>query len=158
MTVSRIRSLKAGSFALACVALIAAGCGDTSGVSKRYPIKGTVTYAGKPVETGEISFRSLDANGRDATGSITNGSYYLTTVNDGDGALPGKYKVTIVSKVVDLTAAKAKANSAALRQDDVAKANKSAKNLIPAKYTLPDTSDISYEVTGSATKDIELKD
>ncbi len=125
------------------------GCGDNSGLAKRFPIKGTVTYNSKPVETGAITFKADDASGRDASGEVVNGSYYLTTATDGDGALPGKYSVTIVSKNVDLSAAKAKSNSAALRQDDVAKANKAAKNLVPAKYSLPTTSGLKHEVTGA---------
>lgn len=138
--------------------LVGAGCGDDSGLSKRYPVKGTVTYNGNKVETGAIAFRSQDPKGRDASGTITNGYYALTTATDGDGALPGKYKVTIESKNVDLSEAKAKSNSAALRQDDVAKANKKAKNLVPPKYSLPDTSGLEVEVTGSMTKDFDLKD
>ena len=56
------------------------GCGDDSGLDKRYPVYGTVTYNGKAVEKGQISFIPTDpGKGRAANGIIENGNYTLTT-------------------------------------------------------------------------------
>src|SRR5262245_1741728 len=76
------------------------GCGD-DGLGKRYRVSGTITYGGKPVEQGIITFEPVDPNGRVAAGSITAGEYSLTTLQPDDGALAGKYRVTILSKDVD---------------------------------------------------------
>ncbi len=153
----------------ACVSLVssllllgAIGCGDGTGLATRYPVKGTVTYNGKPVEKGSIEFvPENNAAGQAATGEIKDGSYYLTTAIDGDGALPGKYKVQISSKEVDLSKAEAniKDKGGSLHQEDVAAANRNAKNLIPSKYSLAETSGLSFEVKEqSNTADFDLKD
>ncbi len=158
----RRRTLTAlASMSLSFVALLAIGCGDDSGLATRYKVTGTVKYKGAPVEKGTVTFAPEDAaNGRSATSTITNGSYSLTTHANNDGALPGKYKVTVSSREVDLT--KAQANNKAggsMRQDDIAKAYKEAKKLTPAKYEIPETSGLSYEVKASSNVyDIDLQD
>lgn len=141
---------RAGVTLLVGATVLALGCGDSTGLARRYPIKGTVTYKGEPVSQGTITFSPVNpAEGRAATGTITDGSYYLTTAVDGDGALPGDYKVSVLSTEVDLSAAAANVQGGSMRQDDVAKANREAKNLVPAKYGLPDTSGLTYKVEGS---------
>ena len=129
------------------------GCGDSTGLPKRYAVKGTVTYKGAPVEKGTISFKPEDAtNGRAATGDIENGSYYLTTAIDGDGALPGKYKVTISSREADFSKAEANITGGSMRQDDVAAAYQDAKKLTPAKYEIAETSGLEAEVLAKSNE------
>src|SRR5262245_15537371 len=80
------------------------GCGDDTGLDKRYPVSGTVKYKGQPVAKGQISFIAVDkVKQRDANGFIQDGHYSLTTATSGDGALPGEYMVTIISKETDDT-------------------------------------------------------
>ena len=141
-----------------------AGCGDDTGLGKRYPVYGTVTYKDSPVEAGRVSFIPADTkneNQRAAAGDIQNGSYSLTTAVDGDGALPGEYFVTIASKLVDDSKVKetiAKHGGGG-RQQDVAKAAASAKNLIPGKYQLPETSKLKVTVKEQSNKfDFPLTD
>src|SRR4051794_11357049 len=57
------------------------------------PAKGTVTYKGKPLEKGQIQL--LPDNGPAAVGLIENGNFVVGTNSDGDGAPPGKYRVTV---------------------------------------------------------------
>ena len=69
---------------------IAAGCGEDDGIGTRYPVTGNVTYNGKPVESGMITFTPDNPDaGRVATGNIRDGYYSLTTLAPDDGALPG---------------------------------------------------------------------
>lgn len=143
------------------ICLLALGCSDGTGLAKRYKVSGTVKYKGEPVKQGSITFSPVDAqNGRPATGTITDGSYYLTTAVDGDGALPGDYRVSIISTEVDLSAASANAQAGgSMRQDDVAKANLNAKKLVPAKYGIPDTSGLTFKVEArSNTANFDLTD
>jgi hypothetical protein len=154
----------------ACAALIGVGicllpgCGDDSGLGKRYPVYGTVTYKDSPVEAGRISFLPVDSKNADqraAAGEITNGSYSLTTHTDGDGALPGDYFVTIESKLVDNSKVleTVKKYGGGGRQDDVAKASAKAKNLIPGKYQLAETSKLKATVKAESNKlDFPLTD
>ncbi len=142
--------------------LLIAGCGDDSGLGTRYPVSGTVTYKDKPVEKGQISFIPNDPRTQHAAnGYIENGRYTLTTAKAGDGALPGKYKVTITSQDVDNTAVieTVVKKGGGGRQGDIAKAASQAKNLIPAKYKLTDTSGLEVTVEAkSNTLDFPLKD
>ena len=75
--------------------LFVLGCSGDDGLGKRYRVSGQVTYKGQPVEKGVVNFVPLTEGGHGATGQIENGSYSLTTLNLNDGAMSGKYKVTI---------------------------------------------------------------
>jgi hypothetical protein len=159
----RIRSLATrGAVALLVSAtVLALGCGDGTGLDKRYRVSGTVKYKGEPVKQGSITFNPTDLEkGRTATGSIVDGSYTLTTAIEGDGALPGDYRVAISATEVDLTSAAANVSGGgSMRQDDVAKANRDSKKLIPTKYAIPDTSGLTKTVEPrSNTFDFDLTD
>jgi hypothetical protein len=58
------------------------------------PISGTVTIDGKPLAHGSILFKP--ASGRTAGGSLdSQGRYFLTCYEKGDGTAPGEYVVAI---------------------------------------------------------------
>jgi hypothetical protein len=139
-----------------------AGCGDDTGLDRRYPVSGTVTYKNQPVPKGRINFIPVDPKAqRPANGDIENGHYTLTTATPGDGALPGKYQVTIQAQEVDNTQVvdTVKKEGGGGRQGDIAKAASKAKNLIPSKYLLPETSGLEKTVEErSNTIDIPLTD
>lgn len=144
-------------------------CSD-DGLDKRYPVSGTVTYNGKPLEKGSINFVPDAPEGRGALGEIKDGSYTLTTQSPGDGAFPGKYSVTITDLNVDLGAAEAATKELAAKkkvemsspmidQAEAAKALKSAKNTVPGKYAQIDSSGLKAEVKAqSNTFDFALTD
>ncbi|MHC5542190.1 hypothetical protein ACYOEI_28545 [Singulisphaera rosea] len=136
------------------------GCGDDSGLPPRIPVSGNITYKGTPVENGMINFAPVDPEGRAASGQIENGRYALTTIKNGDGALPGKYKVTVTSKSIDTTELKAIAKGGQFHHDKAfAKSVKNAKNLVPSKYSLADTSGLEFEVSPSTNNfDKDLTD
>jgi hypothetical protein len=76
--------------------LALSGCGD--GRPKLYPVTGTVLYKDQPVANAQVMFNS-DA-GRPAQGTTdASGKFTLTSFEAGDGATPGKYKVTVVKLV-----------------------------------------------------------
>jgi hypothetical protein len=152
--------------ALAAAALLGllgvTGCGDDSGLGQRYSVSGSVTFNGQPVEKGQIAFVPVDLNKqRAANGFIQDGRYSLTTITPQDGALPGDYKVTIVSKEADnsqvIKTIMEKGGGA--RQAEVGKATANAKDRIPAKYQLPETSGLTAKVEErSNTINFTLKD
>jgi hypothetical protein len=90
------RILAWSAVALATVGL--AGCGGSGG-PEMARVYGMVTYNGKPVTQGTISFQPTDpANGAPATGIIeSDGSYRIQTTEPGDGARLGSYTVAIRS-------------------------------------------------------------
>lgn len=57
--------------------VVAAGCGGSSNGLDTYPVSGTVTFDGTPIEKGRITFRDASANGRAFSAEIDNGSYEL---------------------------------------------------------------------------------
>jgi len=135
--------------------LIILGCGDDTGLEKRYPVRGTVTYQGKAVDHGTINFMpATGGSGRAAGASIENGSYSLTTASEGDGALPGAYNVTVTAlEVSDNAELKAIAKGGQFHHDkDFAKATANAKSLIPKKYASLTTSDLKAEVKPESNK------
>jgi hypothetical protein len=147
--------------ALSAAVLLLAGCSDSSGLAKRYPVSGKVTYNGAPLAKGNINFipTGTTAADRAATATIENGYYTLTTATENDGAFPGTYAVTITSTEVDLTEVKANMKGGSGRQEDVLRATRKAKSLIPMKYGFPDQSGLKAEVkSGSNSVDFALKD
>ena len=92
-----------------------AGGEDSTGLAKRYPVCGTVTYNGVPLAKGNVNFipAGTSETDRAATAAIEDGRYTLTTATENDGAFPGSYDVTITSTEADLT--KVKANMKGVR-------------------------------------------
>jgi hypothetical protein len=147
--------------------LVLASCGkEDDGLGKRYPVSGTVTYNGSPLEKGEISFVTEDVSKNfGATGTITNGSYTLSMGGEGDGAQAGKYKVTIIAKEDYMAKAQADftkvtgGQSPKLLPNFVGKAAAEAKSLIPAGYGDARTTNLTAEVKeGSNSIPFELSD
>jgi len=74
---------------------LAAGCGRGDR-SELAAVAGTVTFDGKPLESGKVIFESRGA--RPAVGTIENGRIVeVTTYEPGDGAPVGSHAVTIQS-------------------------------------------------------------
>jgi hypothetical protein len=80
------------------IAISLTGCGKGP---EYVPVTGTVKYADGTVPKGDapaITFQPLEPgpNKKGASGTIAaDGSFSLRTVQPGDGAQPGEYKVTV---------------------------------------------------------------
>jgi len=94
---SSLRVSRCGTFcALLVLPLFQAGCGSQEKLLKTVPVKGKVTYQGKPVAHGSVIFTPLDMNLPGAVGRLgPDGGYELTTYQEKDGAPIGEYKVAI---------------------------------------------------------------
>ena len=77
--------------------MLAVGCGksDDSGHAKTYPVSGTVTVNGKPVEGATVTFHQTSGTGTSIGATDSSGKYTLSTFASNDGAPPGQYKVSI---------------------------------------------------------------
>ena len=87
-----------GTLALTLVSL---GCGSSDDV-KVYPVRGTITFEGRPLPGGgSISFVPLsNQEGKTAGGEIAaDGTYRLTTYNPDDGSMAGDFRVVIIQVV-----------------------------------------------------------
>ena len=137
------------------------GCGDDQGLGRRYPVHGRVTYRSQPLKIGRITFHPIDTTGpaRDATGTIQDGSYSLSTIGGDDGAFPGSYRVTIVSKSAEPSKVEPIVPGSAASPFDAIKAARRAKDLIPSRYTSPWQSLLTREVKAESNRfDLELED
>ena len=138
------------------LATIGSGCGNADpGKPKLGKVNGKVTYNGKPVTSGTVTFTPEatkgGATGQGALGQISaDGSYDLTTFDTGDGAILGQHIVTVVS-YSDPNYGKPK--------PDGTYDYKLPKPAIPEKYTKVDQSPLRCTVEeGSKTFAIEMKD
>lgn len=113
---------------LPCLVLFAA-CGPSGPVT--YPVSGTVTFDGKPVEKGLIVFSSPDGKMNPDSGEIKDGKFSFP-------AQPGKKKVEI------------RANREGAF-DPVMNSKKSIA-YIPTKYN--DTTELTAEVTDDTAKNV----
>ena len=88
-----LNSFRLTLFGIAMLAC-AGGCGRGPDLAR---VRGTVQYDGKPLTVGKVLFASVE-RGKAAAGHINqDGTYVLSTMRPGDGATPGKYKVTVVT-------------------------------------------------------------
>lgn len=82
---------------IVCVAAalaLVSGCFGGNAYPKTAPIKGVLTYQGKPLADANVSF--IPSGGRPASGTTNaNGEFELTTFAQGDGAIPGEHHVLV---------------------------------------------------------------
>lgn len=153
---------------LVCLALVV-GCSKGPARPKTYPVSGTVTLNGQPVDGATVVFvpktavQGAQAAGQQgpqvATGETdAQGRYQLGTFAKGDGAVPGEYLV----KVFKYPKAATPTGPAGGDEDyqppeENAPPPAPPKNLLPEKYANEQTSGLSFTVEAKAnTFDIQL--
>jgi len=141
-----------------CLAVTAAmvGCSGDAGKPPLARVSGTVSYKGKPVESGRVVFTPVVGKGGDtgqsASGMIgPDGSYSLTTFEENDGAILGEHVVTVDVTEKDFKSPEPKADGTI----DYTM----PKQLGPKKYTQVESSPLRTTVKeGSNTFNIEMTD
>lgn len=131
------------------MAILTAGCSGPNQLETA-PVKGTVTYKGKPLTFGNVSFRP--EAGSPSTGKIQeDGTFTLSTYGDGDGAIIGLNQVSIIATERD--AGKEK-------EADPNTEMTVSKSMIPKKYTSFSTSELTAEVKAEEVNEFtfELND
>ena len=162
MTCSRLWAV-----AVVCTLLVFCGCGGSSSVGV-VAATGTVTLDGKPLDGATVAFVPDSDGARSASGlTDASGNFRLTTVEPGDGATPGKYKVTVSKLVADSQPAampktqeeamkelsqKARSGSAAFMPTGP----KPVKETLPSRYSNPTTSGLQQEVKSSGENKFTL--
>jgi hypothetical protein len=107
------------------------GCGPAGSgrLPDLIPVKGKVTYKGKPVTKGTIRFEP-DGYGRKAAGKLQpDGTFVLGTDKEGDGVVAGHHRVSIQNT-----------------------GSHPAKELIPRKYTQRAASGLTADVDAEHTE------
>ncbi len=116
-----------------CGMLLLSGCGgEDLDRPKTAPVTGTVSYQGRLVELGVISF--IPDNGeRSGIGRIQeDGTFTVSTYSEGDGAIVGTNKVTISAYDKDLV------------------------NHVPGSYESVYTTSLTFEVEPETNNEFEI--
>lgn len=145
-----LRLFHARSTALVASGLIVsllAGCSGKEPWETPYPARGTVTFKGKPIPNAELSFHPEDdlvaEMVRPWAKTDETGEFVVSTFNKGDGAPPGRYKVTAVHHEIVIS----KAGGMGVKP-----------NNLPKKYASRETTDLVVEIAaGESTLPIQLK-
>jgi hypothetical protein len=130
------------------------GCGGETG-PEVYPVAGTVLYRGEPVEGAVVAFQSENAT-KLATGTTDpQGRFELSTYEPGDGAVPGKHKVTVTKIAQAGGGSSGTASMEEAYQSTQAPAE--AKNQLPSKYEVAGTSPLEFTVSADDTNDFKIE-
>jgi hypothetical protein len=143
-----------------CALFILSGCSSEPQRPPTYPVTGTVTLKGRPLEGARVVFISTSPAGQPASGiSDKDGLYRLTTFDAGDGALVGSYGVKVAKYDnwhADEPAEEIKEIPYEEEQDLVfavdEKPHPVAKNVLPKKYENEGTSGLTHTVTEQPTQ------
>lgn len=119
------------------------GCGDGTDHPTTVKVHGAVTCDGQPLTKGSIAFQATsDTTLRPATGELNeDGTYELSSFQRGDGAMPGEYKVVIVSLKSGPT---------------LENPNQPEVSAIPEKYTRAETTDLTASIPTGGGGEIKL--
>jgi hypothetical protein len=117
-------------------------------------VSGRVTYKGKPVAKANVSFTPAEGAARAAAGlTDSNGYFTLGTFSTNDGALIGKYRISVIARGPDRPP-KAGETGSGMPGEMMP-----GDPVIPTKYFAPDSSGLTHEVKpGSNRVDLDLKD
>ena len=150
----RRRSVTHAAARLGCAILVSAACPVVSGCGDgrpgRVPVTGTVVYRGQPLAGGDVVFFPVEGSpGNRARGKANNrGEFALTTFIEGDGAVPGDYKVMVFAY-----------RPADPQRDAGRIAPRAGFPAVPEKYFNVQTTDLTAKVESKPTVvQLELKD
>jgi hypothetical protein len=121
------------------LALVAAGCGDSSGVGRTVPVRGTVTLDGTPVTAAStvVLFKPDESKGNrspfEPVGTVDGQGNYALRTGGKKGAPPGWYKVVVTATDERISPATKDRHPA-------------PKSLLPAPYGSEATTPFAVEV------------
>ncbi len=149
--------------AIAVAGLI--GCNSEPANPPTFPVSGTVTRGGKPLDNASVVLIPNDFNtGTSAMANTdANGKFELTTYVAKDGARPGEYKVKVSQYDKPVVIPEELVVNMTYEEEQAAYKGEGApvpmpKNLLPKKYENPNTSGIKHTVPeGPSTLNIEIK-
>lgn len=145
-----MKTLTTSPIAALCAAamFVLSGCGgEASGQRETARVQGTVTYQGQPLTTGTVFFVP-EGGGPTAEGQIgEDGTFELTTYEEGDGAVPGKHGVMI----------HAQREVQEVLPEDEDPDNPQDPQLIPPKYSSVETSGLTATVTADGENSVKFE-
>jgi len=145
-----------------CLILLAllVGCNNkpTRDGPQLIEVTGVVLLDGDPVEGAHVTF-SPEAGGPAAFAvSDRRGRYELRTFDPGDGAVPGKYAISVRKEVVEggMEFDSPAAKEAYIEQHGKAPPERKTVSVLPEKYSSKKTSGLSAEITLASKNRFDL--
>lgn len=144
----------------AVVCLLAAGCGpsEPAGRPARVPAGGVVLQDQQPVAGATVLFMPVGQSYGATAVTDEAGQFRLTTFTNGDGAIPGRYQVTV--RKVELVPGSGRVDreggEGGESGDEGGEPPPVEKFLTPEKYASAATSGLEFEVTESGDNDFTL--
>lgn len=131
------------------------GCGGGAASVALVEAKGKVLLDGEPLTNAQVSF--VPASGPSASGTTTSDGTFKLTTGGRLGAVPGECRVTVFAVAKGESDATAKRES--MTPEDMAKMagteefqnlmDESISEVIPSRYTKPDTSKLTATVSNN---------
>jgi len=151
--------IRYGLIASLVAAAALAGCNRaTNGRRPTKPVTVSVTYKGAPVADATVTFISEEGEPSAAYGTTdASGTAKLKTYEEGDGAVLGKQKVTINKEQITGTQPVASQESPDYVPPVGSTPPPQVKHLIPAKYSAPDSSPLTADVTSSGPNEFRFE-
>lgn len=132
----------------------AIGCGQKGTV----PLRGTVKLDGRPLTGATVYFLAQDGGGRDAVGTTdAEGVFRLSTYEPGDGALPGRYKVTVHPATEAVPGFAAATPFEAMEKASAGQKLNRPAVVLPPRYTEPGQTILQQEVPARGDVVFELQ-
>lgn len=115
------------------VMLLGLGCSQSGSGPATYPVTGTVTYNGQPVEGATVAFQAADGSHGAVGVAGADGKFEVATSAAGGGLIPGEYKVTISKYKTDSAPAQ-DIDGMHASPEDVGQMAVESQNSLPARY------------------------
>lgn len=150
------KALAAAAVGLGLMAAVAPGLVGCGGEPGLVGVTGKITYKGQPVTKGRVYFTPEGGGTRAADSDLdSSGGYSLGTFDVGDGAYPGSYQVSVVSRGEDKEKPTGKRAKVVMEED----MQGTGDPLIPKKYFSPESSGLKANVPeAGGSFDFELTD
>lgn len=135
----------AGVLFIAAAGLFVSGCGSGNDMAS---VTGKITFQNQPVPEGTITFYP-ESGGRPSSGQIqSDGTYKLSSIEPGDGAMIGTHKVTIEARRVLNAPAGPSSFQEELAQERGRRSNTPLRIewLVPQEYSAPSTTELTAKV------------
>ena len=139
------------------------GCGEEEPVrEKTVPVSGTVKYKGNPVAGADVTLVPETPLGQAATkkGAFArtdeSGAFTLMTFQAGDGAVPGKYKVTVKKYEQAASAEVSDEDPNYVPPEEMPNKPSAPKSLVPEKYGDPNKTPLNVEIKDGENPPLEL--
>jgi hypothetical protein len=120
-------------------------------------VSGVVTYKTQPVADATVTFVPVGQTPAAVAKTDAEGQFTLKTFDEGDGAVPGQYNVTITKTEAPAAASTGSIDDGTYQPPKPGETAPEPKSLLPKKYADPKTSGFPTTVPESGAEDLKFE-